>query len=145
MENEKLQFNLISTGKGRTTCSYFMPGNETFVYASTHLGGDECPPTPDREKIKKYVWPLYPSYEIFIADKEGNIVQQLTDNDYYDAEATVSPNGDKIVFTSTRSGDIEMYTMNIDGSDVQQVTDGLGYDGGAFFLSLIHISEPTRR
>ena len=51
----------------------------------------------------------------------------------YDAEATVSPKGDKIVFTSTRSGDLELYTMNIDGSEVTQITDELGYDGGAFF------------
>ena len=51
----------------------------------------------------------------------------------YDAEATLSPKGDKIVFTSMRSGDPELYTMNIDGSDVKQITNGLGYDGGAFF------------
>ena len=45
----------------------------------------------------------------------------------------LSPKGDKIVFTSDRSGDLELYTMNIDGSNIQQVTFGLGYDGGAFF------------
>ena len=45
----------------------------------------------------------------------------------------MSPKGDKIVFTSTRSGDLELYTMNIDGSDIKQITDELGYDGGAFF------------
>ncbi len=37
------------------------------------------------------------------------------------------------MFTSTRSGDLELYTMNLDGSDVKQITDVLGYDGGAFF------------
>jgi Tol biopolymer transport system component len=123
---------MISTGKGRTTCAYFLPDNKSFVYASTHLGGDDCPETPLRRE-GKYVWPIYDSYDIFIADLEGNITKQLTTEKGYDAEATVSPKGDKIVFTSTRNGDIDLYTMNLDGSDVQQITDELGYDGGAFF------------
>ena len=123
---------MISTGKGRTTCAYFLPDNKHFVYGSTHLGADECPPAPLR-KNGKYVWPIYDSYDIFMADLEGNIVKQLTTEKGYDAEATVSPKGDKIVFTSTRSGDLELYTMNLDGSDVKQITNELGYDGGAFF------------
>ena len=122
---------LVSTGRGRTTCAYFMPGDTTILYASTHPGGDACPPEPGREN--GYVWPIYPDFDIFVADLEGNIVAQLTDEPGYDAEATVSPDGKKIVFTSTRSGDLELYTMDLDGSNVQQVTSGLGYDGGAFF------------
>ena len=122
---------MLSTGKGRTTCSYFMPGDSTIVYASTHLGNEACPPEPGHEE--GYVWPIYDSYDIFTADLEGNILKQLTTNKGYDAEATVSPKGDKIVFTSTRSGDLELWTMNIDGTDKKQVTNGLGYDGGAFF------------
>ena len=123
---------MLSTGKGRTTCSYFLPGNKSIVYASTHLANDACPETPMRVN-GKYVWPVYAEFDIFVADLQGNITKQLTDNPGYDAEATLSPNGSKIVFTSTRSGDLELYTMNVDGSDVQQVTDELGYDGGAFF------------
>ena len=122
---------LISTGLGRTTCSYFMPGDSTIIYASTHLGGDACPPEPGRDQ--GYVWPVYNTFDIFVADLSGNIVKQLTDYPGYDAEATVSPKGDKIVFTSTRSGDLELYTMDIDGSNVKQITNELGYDGGAFF------------
>lgn len=124
---------MLSTGLGRTTCSYFMPGNKTIVYASTHLGGDACPPEPERQPGGKYLWPIYNTFDIFVADLEGNILKQLTDSPSYDAEATVSPKGDKIVFTSTRNGDLDLYVMDIDGSNVVQITDELGYDGGAFF------------
>ncbi len=122
---------MVSTSQGRTTCSYFMPGNKTFVYASTHLGDAACPHVPPRGE--KYVWPIYDTYDIFVADLKGKIVKQLTNTPGYDAEATVSPKGDKIVFTSMRSGDLELWTMDIDGSNQKQVTSGLGYDGGAFF------------
>lgn len=122
---------MVSTGKGRTTCAYFLPGGKEVVYASTHLGGDDCPPRPDYSK--GYVWALYDTYDIFKVNVETGELTQLTFEKGYDAEATVSPKGDKIVFTSTRDGDIEIYTMNLDGSDVKKLTDEPGYDGGAFF------------
>jgi Tol biopolymer transport system component len=124
---------LISTGRGRTTCAYFMPGDSTILYASTHLGADDCPKEPERVPGGKYLWPVYESYDIFVADLNGNILGHLTIAMGYDAEATVSPPGDKIVFTSTRNGDLDLYVMNIDGSNVKQITNELGYDGGAFF------------
>jgi TolB protein len=123
----------ISNGKGRTTCSYFLPGDKTVVFASTHVGGEDCPKEPERTPGGKYLWSVFPSYDIFVADLQGNILKQLTTTQGYDAEATVSPKGDKIVFTSLRNGDLDLYTMNIDGTDVHQVTNTLGYDGGAFF------------
>jgi Tol biopolymer transport system component len=126
------QPTLVSTGKGRTTCSYFMPGNKTMLYASTHLGSESCPEAP-RVINGKYVWAIFADFDIFVADRKGKILKQLTNMPGYDAEATVSPDGKKIVFTSMRSGDLELYTMNLDGSDVRQVTNQLGYDGGAFF------------
>ena len=124
---------LISEGLGRTTCSYFMPGNQSILYASTRSGGDECPPEPERREDGKYVWPIYPDFDIYVADLKGNVIDTLISDPGYDAEATVSPQGDKIVFTSDRSGDLELYTCDIDGSNVKQVTFELGYDGGAFF------------
>jgi TolB protein len=129
----KFNYERVSTGKGRTTCAYLMPDKKHLLYASTHKAMDTCPPTPDRSKIKKYVWPIYDSYDIFVADLKGNITKQLTNTPGYDAEATISPKGDKIVFTSMRNGDIDIYTMNIDGTNVKQVTNTLGYDGGACF------------
>lgn len=124
---------LLSTGKGRTTCSFFMPGNKSIVFASTHEANAACPHVPERRADGKYIWPIYESFDIYHSDLNGNIIKKLTNEPGYDAEATVSPKGDKIVFTSTRSGDLELYTMNVDGSDVRQITKELGYDGGAFF------------
>lgn len=122
---------MVSTGKGRTTCAYFLPSDEKIIYASTHLANDECPPPPDRSK--GYVWKLYESFDIFSANANGSNIQPLTSSEGYDAEATVSPTGDKIVFTSTRDGDPELYTMNLDGSNQTRLTFQKGYDGGAFF------------
>ena len=125
--------SIISTGSGRTTCAYFLPSDTCVLYASTHLAGSNCPPKPAAREDHKYVWPIYDSYDIFVSDMQGNVLKQLTNSPGYDAEATVSPKGDKIVFTSMRNGDPELYTMNLDGSNVKQVTNELGYDVGAFF------------
>ena len=133
--NYKMQLEhplMLSTGHGRTTCSYFLPGDSLIIYASTHLSDSLCPETP-KSIDGKYVWPIYDSFDIFIANLDGEIIKQLTTNSGYDAEATVSPIGDKIVFTSIRSGDLELYTCDIDGSNITQITNELGYDGGAFF------------
>jgi Tol biopolymer transport system component len=140
--------SMISTGQGRTTCSFFMPGDSTIIYSSTHLTSATCPHVPAKRADGKYVWSIYDSFDIFIADMKGNILKQLTNTPGYDAEPTVSPVGDKIVFTSMRSGDLELYTMNIDGSNVKQITFGLGYDGGAFFSPdgkkiIFRASRPT--
>ncbi len=122
---------LVSTGDGRTTCGYFYPAGDRIVYASTHHHDSTCPTPPDFSR--GYVWPIYSTYDLFLADSAGRIIEQLTDEPGYDAEATVSPRGDRIVFTSTRDGDLELYTMALDGSDVRRITNRLGYDGGAFF------------
>ena len=122
---------LVSTGLGRTTCGYFMPGDSTVVYASTHLADENCPPPPDMSR--GYVWKLYDSYEIFLARLDGTIIKRLTDQPGYDAEATVSPRGDKILFTSLRDGDPEIYSMDLDGSNQTRLTFEKGYDGGPFY------------
>ncbi|MDR2205356.1 MAG: M20/M25/M40 family metallo-hydrolase [Flavobacteriaceae bacterium] len=124
---------LLSTGKGRTTCAFFMPDGKHILYASTHKGNPDCPPKPAPRTDGKYVWAIYPDFDVFVADLNGNITKQLTDSPGYDAEAVVSPNGKYIVFTSVRSGDLEIWRMDIDGKNLKQLTFGLGYDGGAFF------------
>ncbi len=132
-KKDKFKFKLVSTGKGRTTCAYLMPDKKHLLYASTHLAADTCPAVPDRSVIKKYVWPIYSSYDIFVADFNGKITKQLTNTPGYDAEGTISPDGKTIIFTSMRNGDIDLYTMNIDGTNVKQITNTVGYDGGACF------------
>lgn len=123
---------MISTGEGRTTCSFFLPGDSLFVYSSTHLADPNCPEPPERTS-DAYVWPIYDTYDIFVADLHGRIVDTLTSGNGYNAEPTLSPQGDKIVFTSNRTGDLELFIMDTDGSNITQITDELGYDGGAFF------------
>ncbi|MFN4286409.1 MAG: TolB family protein [Lacibacter sp.] len=125
---------MVSTGKGRTTCGTFTKDGKHVIYASTHLGGDACPPVPDRSKYgNKYIWPLYESYDIFMADLNGKIVKQLTHSKGYDAEATLSPDGRKMIYTSTKDGDLELYIMDLKTGKEKRITYELGYDGGAWF------------
>jgi Tol biopolymer transport system component len=131
---EKFEYKMASTGKGRTTCGAFLKDGKHFIYASTHLGADTCPPVPDRKKYgNRYIWPLYDSYDIFMAGLDGKIVKQLTHSKGYDAEATISPDGKKIIYTSTKDGDIELYIMNLETGMEKRITHTPGYDGGAWF------------
>ena len=113
-----------------------MPDGKHILYASTHEGDANCPETGDLRAGGKYLWPIFQTYDIYVADMKGNITKKLTNSPGYDAEAVLSPKGDKILFTSDRSGDLELWTMNIDGSDQRQITFDLGYDGGRLFLAL---------
>ena len=123
---------MVSTGGGVTTCSYFeYPDCNKIIYSSTHLGSEDCPPKPDFSR--GYIWKLYPDYDIFRASRSGTSLEKLTDSPNYDAEATVAFDGSKIVYTSMATGDLEIWTMNTDGTNKQQLTSRLGYDGGAFF------------
>lgn len=121
----------VSTGKGRTTCSYFLK-NGKIIYASTHAVGDKC---PEYEHFSdgRYVWPIFNSYDIYEANADGSDPKVLIGGKGYDAEATVSPDGKYIVFTSTRSGDLDLWRYEISTGKLLQLTHRLGYDGGAFF------------
>ena len=78
-------------------------------------------------------WSFDKAFEIYVADLSGKILKKLVDSPGYDAEATISPRGDRIVFTSDRDGDLEIYSMKLDGSDLKRLTSEPGYDGGAFY------------
>ncbi len=122
---------MISNGDGRTTCSYFFPGEKRVLYSSTHGVDKQCPPKPDFSK--GYVWAVYPSFDIFIAKPDGSDLKQLTNTPGYDAETTITLDGKKLVFTSMRDGDLDIYTMDANGKNVRRLTNELGYDGGPFW------------
>ncbi|MCS6952246.1 MAG: hypothetical protein RMK57_16105 [Bryobacterales bacterium] len=122
---------MVSTGKGRTTCGYFLPDGKHILYSSTHEADEACPPPPDRSR--GYVWAVYPSYDIYLATVEGEIVRKLTDAPGYDAEATVNWKTGRIVYTSLASGDLDLWSMKLDGSDKRRLTHTEGYEGGAVF------------
>ncbi|HET9055967.1 MAG TPA: hypothetical protein VFN30_03870 [Chitinophagaceae bacterium] len=131
---EKFTYKMVSTGRGRTTCGAIMKDGKHFIYSSTHLVADTCPPVPDRKKYgNKYIWPLYDSYDIFMADMNGKIIKQLTKSKGYDAEATLSPDGKKMIYTSDKDGDIDLYIMDLKTGKEKRITNTLGYDGGAWF------------
>jgi len=125
------KYQLVSTGKGRTTCSYYMKDGR-LLFASTHEGGESCP----ESKMfagQRYVWPLFDTYDIYTSNSNGSNTKLLIGGKGYDAEATASPDGKYIIFTSTRSGDIELWRYELKTKKLLQLTNELGYDGGAFF------------
>ncbi|MFQ5504102.1 MAG: hypothetical protein ACE5F1_04790 [Planctomycetota bacterium] len=123
---------LVSTGRGKTTCAYYLAGDRRILYSSTHLSGPDCPPEPSR--ARGYVWSIHPAYDIFSVGTDGSSdLVRMTDTPGYDAEATYCVAIDRLVFTSVRDGDLELYSMRPDGSDIRRLTHRLGYDGGAFF------------
>ncbi|RMH02648.1 MAG: hypothetical protein D6704_13830 [Nitrospirae bacterium] len=120
----------VSTGLGGTTCGYFFPGGRRVLFSSTHWSHPGCPPKPKRGA--RYRWAL-DDYDIYSIHVDGKDMQRLTSTPGYDAEATISPDGRLIVFTSIRDGDLDLYTMRADGTGIKRLTHELGYDGGAFF------------
>ncbi len=121
----------VSTGAGRTTCGYYdWPEADRIIYASTHDAAAECPAPPDRSA--GYVWAIYPGYELYETRPDGTGTRRLTNSDGYDAEATWCHRGGRLVFTSVRDGDLDLYAMEEDGH-VKRLTDTPGYDGGAFY------------
>jgi Tol biopolymer transport system component len=141
------EISLLSSGNGRTTCGYFAyPGGERLIYATTEHLDDACPAEPDRSR--GYVWGLY-DFDLVWQDGSGAAPKKFASvAGAYDAEATACMRDGRIVFTSTRDGDLDLYVVNADGSDLRRVTSTPGYDGGAFFTPdctgiVFRASRPT--
>ncbi len=123
---------LVSSGKGRTTCGYYRyPQGDRIVYATTEGGSADCPPKPDMSK--GYVWPVYASFDIVEANLDGSKARKITTASGYDAEMTWCHKGGKMVFTSMRDGDLELYEMDEATGKTKRLTNAPGYDGGAFY------------
>jgi TolB protein len=122
----------INDGLGRVTCGYYTAAQGQCVYSSTaENGGPGCPQRPDMSQ--GYVWPVYPAYDIYLADvNTGNVIKNLTQHPGYDAEATVDWNSGWMYFTSLREGDLDIYRQNLNTGERQRLTDAFGYDGGPF-------------
>ncbi len=121
----------ISVTDGAFTCSYYSLNDELIFFSSTLHDGIECPEIYKDPNPHKYIWPLR-NFEIFSLTKKNKITN-LTNSNGYDAEATVHPHEKKIIFTSLRNGDIDLYEMDYDGNQLKRITNTYGYDGGAFY------------
>jgi Tol biopolymer transport system component len=134
---------LVSTGKGKCTCSWYHPDGKSILFASTHLdpalaagapkAGEPKTKVPAYSRSERYKWDFDPAMDIFRAEPDGSHLVRLTDAPGYDAEGSYSPDGKQIIFTSFRDGDAEIYIMDADGKHPRRITQSKGYDGGPFF------------
>ena len=148
----------VSPGYGKTTCGWIHPDNNRVLLASTH----EDPQARQKMKAelefresgqsRRYSWDYDENYELYAYDRTAKSYKRLTSDKGYDAEGSYSPDGQQIVFASNRNAYskpmserqqklfeldpanmMEIYIMNADGSNVRQLTESPGYDGGPFF------------
>ncbi len=148
----------ISPGMGKTTCAWIHPDGQRVMFASTHLDG-EAKAKQDAEiaerlnnKVRRYSWDYDENYDLFEYSLKDKSLKQITHERGYDAEGSYSPDGKKIAFASNRAAYstklskedeerlkidkqyfMDIYVMDADGSNVKQLTNVPGYDGGPFF------------
>lgn len=115
---------------GAFTCAYFSLNDRYIFFSSTMHLGQKCPEIYKDPNPRKYIWPLR-DYEVF--RYENGEVVQLTNHPGYNAETTIHPTEERIIFTSLRDGDINLFEMDYNGENVIQITSEYGYDGGAFY------------
>ncbi len=121
---------LVSTGKGRCTCSYFLPDMSGIVFSSTHERNEGAQKPVDMSK--GYVWMVNPDFAVYRANLDGSEVRPILKRNGYVAETTVAPNGKFITFTGGYDGDLDIYRANMDGTGIKKLTNTKGYDGGPF-------------
>jgi TolB protein len=138
-------FRKISPGKGRTTCGYFHPDGKTVIFASSHEDPDTAKHQAaeyvqredDRKKgiRRRYLWDFDPFMKIYKANPDGSELVCLTPNSkVYSAEGSYSADGKQIVYSAGTAGNVQLFTMNADGTGAKQITTALNcYNGGPFF------------
>jgi hypothetical protein len=150
--------NRVSPGIGLTTCSWIHPTLDRVMFSSTHEDPDALNKQAEEIRIREsgverpYGWDYDRHYEIYQANADGSNIINLTNSDGYDAEGSYSSDGSKILFASNReaysrtltqaeqklfdddsSYFMDLFVMDADGSNVKQLTNSPGYDGGPFF------------
>jgi len=113
--------------RGQDACSYFFPDQKRIVWTSTK----------DRMDMPLGNWSDQSDYpkgaELYTSDLKGGNIQRLTNNEYYEAEVSISPNGKWIVFGRSVDGNMNLFRMNADGTGEQQVTFTTDWQPGAPF------------
>lgn len=135
MNTDGSEKTLISTGLGRTTCSFFTPDGKRIYFSSTHAK-DTGPQAP-LDMSKGYVWKVNPLFSLYRTTSGSTEVAQsnlslVLDRREYVAETTIAPNGKYLTFTGLFDGDLDIYRSDLDGKNIQRLTDEYGYDGGPF-------------
>src|SRR5499433_4318953 len=69
--------------------------------------------------------------DLFIAKADGTSERKLLSNSGFDYNASFSPDGKWIVFTSERNGSADIYRVHVDGSGLERLTDDPAYDDQA--------------
>lgn len=121
---------LVSTGKGRCTCSYFTPDGKYIYFSSTFEKNEGRQPPLDFSL--GYVWMVNPQFSLYRVGVGGDGPTKILDRSEYVAETTIAPNGRYMTFTGAFDGDLEIYRSNLDGTRMRRLTDHEGYDGGPF-------------
>ena len=158
MDLENGDVEPVSPGHGKTTCAWVHKDNNLILYSSTQ----DDPEARNKQKTeiefresgqtRRYSWDYDETYEVYSYDRATKAYNRLTDSLGYDAEGSYSPDGSLIAFASNRNGYtqelseehkkkfendpafmMEIFIMNADGTNVRQLTDVPGYDGGPFF------------
>lgn len=123
---------LVSTGKGRCTCSYFSPDGKWIYFSSTHERNEGAQKPVDMSK--GYVWMVNPELALYRVSADGGATkpEPVIVKPGYVAEATLAPNGKYLTFTGSFDGDLDIYRADLDGRNIQKLTSEPGYDGGPF-------------
>ena len=111
--------------RGQDACSYFFPDQRRLIWTSTRDNMD----MPIGNWSDENNYPQ--GAELYTSDLDGGNVKRLTDNEYYEAEVSVSPDGEWIVFGRQIDGKMDLWRMRPDGSDEQQFTFTEDWQEGA--------------
>ena len=113
--------------RGQDACSYFLPDGSGLIWTSTKDNMDM--PIGNWSDSNNYPQ----GAELYTSDLAGDNVTRLTDNEWYEAEVSVSPNGEWVVFGRQIDGKMDLWRMRLDGSEEQQITFTDEWQEGAPF------------